>query len=66
MSFQQAAEELDVTSTAVSHQIKVLEDYLEVSLFRRHPRPLALTEAGQVLYPVMRESLDIIAGASLC
>lgn len=63
LSFQQAAEELDVTSTAISHQIKVLEDYLEVSLFRRRPRPLALTEAGQLLYPVVRESLDSIAEA---
>lgn len=63
LSFQHAAEELDVTSTAVSHQIKVLEDYLEVSLFRRRPRPLALTEAGQFLYPVVRESLDKIAEA---
>lgn len=61
LSFQQAAKELDVTSTAISHQIKVLEDYLEVSLFRRRPRPLALTEAGQLLYPVVRESLDLIA-----
>ncbi|MFG6096027.1 transcriptional regulator GcvA [Leptothoe sp. ISB3NOV94-8A] len=63
LSFQQAAEELDVTSTAISHQIKLLEDYLEVSLFRRRPRPLSLTEAGQLLYPVVRESLDSIAEA---
>jgi LysR family transcriptional regulator, glycine cleavage system transcriptional activator len=63
LSFQQAAEELDVTSTAVSHQIKVLEDHLRVLLFRRRPRPLALTEAGQFLYPVVRESLDEIAVA---
>lgn len=61
LSFQQAAEELDVTSTAISHQIKVLEDHLGVSLFRRRPRPLVLTEAGQLLYPAVCESLDAIA-----
>ena len=61
LSFQQAAEELDVTSTAVSHQIKVLEDRLGVSLFRRRPRPLALTEAGQLLYPAVSKSLEAIA-----
>ncbi len=63
LSFQQAAEELDVTPTAVSHQIKVLEEYLGVSLFRRRPRPLVLTEAGQLLYPAVRDSLDTIASA---
>lgn len=60
-SFQQAAEELDVTPTAVSHQIKVLEGDLGVLLFRRRPRPLALTEAGQQLYPVVQDSLDTLA-----
>ena len=63
LSFQQAAEELDVTPTAVSHQIKVLEEHLRVTLFRRRPRPLALTEAGQLLYPAVRESLHAIATA---
>ncbi|MBE9169560.1 transcriptional regulator GcvA [Pleurocapsales cyanobacterium LEGE 06147] len=63
LSFQQAAEELDVTSTAVSHQIKVLEEHLGVLLFRRRPRPLALTEAGQLLYPAVSKSLDEIAAA---
>ncbi len=63
LNFQQAAEELDVTPTAVSHQIKVLEDYLGISLFRRRPRPLALTEAGQLLYPAVNKSLDALAAA---
>jgi LysR family glycine cleavage system transcriptional activator len=61
LSFQQAAEELGVTSTAISHQIKILEDYLQVSLFRRHPRPLALTESGKLLYPLIGKNLDAIA-----
>lgn len=63
LNFQRAAEELDVTSTAVSHQIKVLEDHLGVLLFRRRPRPLTLTEAGQLLYPAVSQSLDIVAAA---
>ncbi len=63
LSFQQAAEELDVTPTAISHQIKVLEEHLGLSLFRRRPRPLILTEAGQTLYPVIRDGLDAIDAA---
>lgn len=63
LSFQKAARELDVTSTAVSHQIKVVEDFLGVSLFRRRPRPLALTEAGEILYPAVSKSLDAIVAA---
>lgn len=63
MSFQQAAKELDVTPTAVSHQIKVLEDSLGIMLFRRRPRPLALTEAGEALYPAIRDGFDIIERA---
>lgn len=63
LSFQRAAEELDVTPTAISHQVRALEDYLGIPLFRRRPRPLALTEAGQFLYPLMRDQFDAIAEA---
>jgi len=63
LSFQQAATELEVTPTAVSHQIKVLEDELGMLLFRRRPRPLALTPAGQFLYPKVQESFDAITSA---
>jgi LysR family transcriptional regulator, glycine cleavage system transcriptional activator len=41
----------------------VLEDHLGVFLFRRRPRPLVLTEEGQLLYPIVNKSLDLIAGA---
>jgi LysR family glycine cleavage system transcriptional activator len=62
MSFQDAAKELEVTPTAISHQIKNLEQYLGLSLFiRRNPRPLMLTQAGQQLYPVLRDGLDRFA-----
>lgn len=49
LSFVAAAEELSVTPTAISHQIKKLEEYLGVSLFRRRTRGLVLVEAGQLL-----------------
>lgn len=63
LSFQQAAEALDVTPTAISHQIKALEDDLGLPLFRRRPRPLTLTAAGAVLYPAVQEGLAVIAKA---
>jgi len=46
MSFTQAARELCITQTAVSHQVKALEEELGVALFRRSPRKVALTPAG--------------------
>jgi LysR family glycine cleavage system transcriptional activator len=46
-SFKAAAEELFVTPSAVSHQIKALEEQLGVVLFERGPRSLALTDAGR-------------------
>lgn len=49
LSFVAAAEELSVTPAAISHQIKKLEDYLGVPLFRRRTRGLVLVETGQLL-----------------
>ena len=62
-SFRLAAEELHVTPTAVSHQIQSLEERCGQSLFRRSPRPLALTEAGGRLFPFIRDGLDLFAAA---
>lgn len=62
-SFRLAAAELHVTPTAVSHQIRSLEVYCGQSLIRRRPRPLALTEAGGRLFPVIRDGLDLFAAA---
>jgi len=45
-SFKAAAEELCVTPSAVSHQMKVLEQQLGLALFDRGPRSLTLTAAG--------------------
>jgi len=61
LSFKKAGAELGVTPTAISHQIKLLEQYCGRSLFRRRPRPLALTEAGSRLFPVIRDGLDVFA-----
>src|SRR5947209_18472139 len=54
MSFRDAASELGVTPTAISHQIRLLEDICGQALFRRRPRPVALTSAGERLFPVIR------------
>jgi len=48
LSFAEAAAELAVTPAAVSHQVKRLEDYLGVKLFRRLNRQVLLTDAGQL------------------
>jgi LysR family glycine cleavage system transcriptional activator len=55
LSFVKAADELHVTPAAVSHQVKKLEEYLGVALFRRLQRGLLLAEAGQVLLSELRE-----------
>jgi len=49
-SFRKAADELFVTASAVSHQVKRLENELEVELFDRDGRSIALTPAGQLLF----------------
>ena len=55
LSFVKAAEELHVTPAAISHQIKTLEEFLGVQLFRRLPRGLLLNDVGQLFLPELRE-----------
>lgn len=55
-SFRKAADELCVTHSAVSHQIKLLEDELGFFLFDRSGRTIALTSEGETLYPVVNDS----------
>ncbi|WP_455286886.1 LysR substrate-binding domain-containing protein [Cupriavidus necator] len=57
-SFKLAADELSVTPTAVSHQIRLLEELLGVKLFERQTRKVRLTPAGQQLFPAVRDGLD--------
>ncbi len=60
-SFTRAAEELNVTQGAVSHQVKALEEVLGLTLFRRQRQRLLLTEAGRDYLAVLRDALDQIA-----
>jgi len=57
-SFKAAAEELAVTPTAVSHQIRALEAQAGLALFDRQVRKVSLTDAGTQLYPVLRDGFD--------
>jgi DNA-binding transcriptional LysR family regulator len=57
LSFTRAADELALTQSAVSRQIKALEDHFELPLFRRLHRALRLTEEGQALYQAVGEML---------
>src|SRR6185312_5010916 len=61
LSFRLAAAELGVTPTAISHQIRLLEDTCGRSLFSRRPRPLRLTAAGELLFPILRDGFDSFA-----
>jgi LysR family transcriptional regulator, glycine cleavage system transcriptional activator len=63
MSFRLAAAELCVSPTAISHQVKLLERHCGQPLFRRRPRPLTLTWAGEQLFPVIRDGLELFAEA---
>jgi len=58
LSFATAADALHVTPAAVSMQIRTLEDYLRVPLFRRSGRAIALTAEGALLLPGVRRGLS--------
>jgi LysR family glycine cleavage system transcriptional activator len=60
-SFKRAAAELFVTPAAISQQVKSLEDYLGVALFRRLTRAIELTPAAEALLPKLREGFDCFA-----
>ena len=57
-SFTLAARELHVTTAAISHQIKGLEKYLGVRLFRRAPRKLQLTAAGAAAWTRIHDGFE--------
>jgi len=64
-SFRTAADELFITSSAISHQMKSLEEELGLKLFERGTRELALTESGKALYndinPLIEELDSVLA-----
>ncbi|MBZ9683869.1 MULTISPECIES: LysR substrate-binding domain-containing protein [unclassified Mesorhizobium] len=62
-SFKAAAVELGVVPTAISHQVRLLEEICGRKLFQRRPRPLVLTSAGARLFPILRNGFDLLAGS---
>lgn len=59
-SFKRAADELFVSHSAISHQVRRLEDYLGVDLFHRIPRGVELTRAGRMYYPPLHDAFRLI------
>ena len=57
-SFKSAAEELKVTASAISQQIKSLEEYLDVSLFERGARGITLSKEGASFYLVSKKTIS--------
>lgn len=64
LSFTRAGEELHVTQAAISHQIKALESWLDMTLFKRLNRTILLTEAGQRYLLAVRDALDGLENAT--
>ena len=64
LSFTAAADEIGLTQSAVSQQVKSLEQRLGVPLFLRKPRSLALTDEGRKLLPQVAAALGSLASAT--
>jgi LysR family glycine cleavage system transcriptional activator len=64
LSFSKAAEELNVTHSAISHQIKALEEWIGQPLFERTGRALRLTEAGRQFLPPVRSAFRQLTDAA--
>ncbi|MGO4436519.1 LysR substrate-binding domain-containing protein [Rhizobium sp. RAF56] len=60
-SFTKAGEELGLTQTAVSYQIKLLEENIGEQLFLRRPRQIELTDTGKRLAPKIAEVFEMLA-----
>ena len=60
-SFKTAARELYVSRSAVSHQVKNLEQQLGVKLFLRRASVVELTRVGRAYYPILRDAFDRIS-----
>ena len=63
-SFRKAADELNLTASAVSHGIQTLENWLGVELFSRESRGLRLTGAGEIYAPLVNQALSVLAKAT--
>jgi LysR family glycine cleavage system transcriptional activator len=63
LSFSKAADELNVTPGAISQQIRTLEEFLDIKLFKRRNRTIVLTEAGQVCLPLITDGFASLSEA---
>ncbi|HEY4173806.1 MAG TPA: LysR family transcriptional regulator, partial [Rhodopila sp.] len=64
MSFTHAAAELNVTQTAISHQIRRLEEQIGIKLFVRHNRALTLTREAEDYLPSVRTAFEDLRRAT--
>lgn len=64
LSFTRAASELNVTQTAISHQIRRLEEQLGIRLFLRRNRALLLTREAQAYLPAVRAAFEDLRRAT--
>ncbi|HUC71744.1 MAG TPA: LysR substrate-binding domain-containing protein [Stellaceae bacterium] len=64
LSFTRAADELALTQSAVSHQIRALEEHIGARLFQRRHRAIELAADGQTLLEGVRAGLDSVLFAS--
>lgn len=64
LSFKQASVELNLTPSAISHQIRDLETWFKTPLFERKPREVALTAAGSALYQEILPHFNAIESIS--
>src|SRR5258708_28018856 len=64
LSFTRAAAELNVTQTAISHQIRRLEEQLGIRLFVRRNRALTLTREAEAYLPAVRTAFDDLRQAT--
>lgn len=63
-SVTQAARELDISPSAVSHQLKVLEGYLQMPLTERQGRRLILSQQGRDYYRSIRAAFNVLRQAT--
>lgn len=64
LNFSRAAEELNVTQSAISHQVKSLEDFLGVRLFVRTHNSINLSKQGQAYLLPVRDAIEMISNAT--
>lgn len=63
-SFTKGADELCVTPSAVSHQVKTLEEHLGIALFVRETKSLTLTAAGRAYLPAVQQAFQVLTDAT--